>query len=158
MKYNKKKIFCITSLGAVIIICIIYILLLLYTQKCQEKASNLLKFYYDEKDETLSFSVDDGYKFHHIYSQNGNLSVPYYDSDTRNIYISIRELPVGKNDFLYFTIQDLKNTESYYFEYEILHQDDKCFMIELFDYPFANGLPETYYFTSSFTDKTSGEY
>ena len=149
MKYNKKKFFCIIFLSIATIICIAYAALSIYTQKFQSEASNSLKFDYDEKTETLSFSVDDGYKFHHIHSQNGNIFIPNYDSDTKIIYISIEDLPVGKNDFLYFTIQDLKNTESYHFEYEILHQDDKCFMIEIFDYPFANGLPKTYYFTSS---------
>lgn len=97
--------------------------------------SSLVQWEYHQENGIITFSVDENFYFSSIYSVAGNFSVPQYDENTKQITISLWEIPYSKNDSLHICIVN-DNLDTYSFNYEINHCDNA--FIEAFDYPYAS--------------------
>lgn len=118
MRFNKKIIIPVLAVIAIISV-------IVYVAGFFNKANYIpISFIFDDKTREVVFSIDEGYKIHRIQVLEGNIDIPNYDNDTREILFPAWKLGVGEHEIVYFVIQNNKGkvTEEYNVEYEILHQ------------------------------------
>lgn len=127
MRFNKK--ICIPVL-VIIAIIPIAVYVVSYFNKTQYVP---ISFNFDAKTREVVFLIDEGYKIHRLQMLEGNISVPNYESDTREIQFPTWQLSVGEHEFVYFVIQNNpgKVTKEYTLEYEILHQSTNEIIISV---------------------------
>lgn len=127
MKFNKKIILPVLAVVAIIAV-------IVYVVGVSNKTPYApICFDFDAKTGKIVFSINEGYKIHHIQVREGHFDVPNYDKDTREIFFPTLKLGIGEHEFVYFVIQNYegKVTEEYNVEYEILHQSSNEIIISV---------------------------
>jgi ABC-type cobalt transport system substrate-binding protein len=118
MKINKKIVI------SVLVVIVIIAVVVFVVSNFKKSQHDPISFRFDAKTKEVVFLIDEGYKIHRLQMLEGNIDVPNYDKDTREVIFPWYELEIGEHEFLYFVIQNYegKVEKEYNIEYEILHQ------------------------------------